>query len=441
MAGETEADGPRDGAPARRPVNDLGWIDRALVGARPKAVAALLRYFRDLDAAEEAFQEACLRALSNWPAKGPPRDPAAWLIFAGRNAGIDRIRRRSRDTELPPDDLISDLGDVEEAAVERIDAADYRDDILRLLFVCCHPDLPSTQQIALALRIVSGLTVEEIARAFLVTPAAMEQRITRAKRRVHAGEVPFEAPSPAERDARLGTVSAMIYLVFAEGHSASGGDAHVRATLCDEAIRLARLLCELFPEAAEPVGLLALMLMTHARTPARLDADGDLVLLDEQDRGLWDRSMIAEGVTLLERATALGRTGPYQLQATIAAAHALAPTAAATDWARIGRLYRMLIAIDPSPVVALNHAVAVAKVDGPAAALALVEPLRAELEAYFNFHGVRGALLGQLGREEEAAEALVRAIALARTAAEATHIRRHLDALGRNGPSPSAQPG
>ena len=231
-------------------MSELAWIDAALTAARPQAVAALLRYFRDLDLAEEAFQDACLRALKSWPDKGPPRDPTAWLILVGRNAALDGVRRRSRDAPLPPETVLSDLEDAEADMAERLDGGHYRDDVLRLLFICCHPDLPQTQQIALALRIVSGLTVEEIASAFLVGEAAMEQRITRAKRKVAAANTPFEAPGPVERAERLESVAAMIYLVFNEGYSASGGEATLRAPLCEEAIRLARLLLRRVPDRA-----------------------------------------------------------------------------------------------------------------------------------------------------------------------------------------------
>ena len=230
-------------------MTDLAWIDAALSSARPQVIGALLRYFRDLDTAEEAFQEACLRALKAWPQNGPPRDPAAWLILVGRNVAIDAARRRSRQEPLPPEELLSDLGDAEAALAERLDDSDYRDDVLRLLFICCHPDLPATQQIALALRIVSGLSVRQIARAFLVSESAMEQRITRAKGRVTRADVPFETPGPVERTGRVAAVAAMIYLLFNEGYSAAGGEAPARAPLCDEAIRLARLLLRLFPPA------------------------------------------------------------------------------------------------------------------------------------------------------------------------------------------------
>jgi RNA polymerase sigma-70 factor (ECF subfamily) len=410
-------------------VNDIAWIDAALAAARPQALGALLRYFRDLDTAEEAFQNACLRALRNWPRNGPPRDPAAWLILVGRNAAIDEARRRSRHDPLPPDELISDLDDTESALAERLDGAHYRDDILRLLFICCHPDLPATQQIALALRIVSGLSVKQIARAFLVGESAMEQRITRAKARIAGADVAFETPGPEERAERLTTVMAMIYLVFNEGYSASGGDAPARAPLCEEAIRLARLLLRLFQSEPEIMGLTALLLLQHARAPARFDATGSIVLLEDQDRRLWDRGMIAEGLALVDKAMRHRRPGPYQVQAAIAALHDRATRWQDTDWAEIDLLYGALERLQPSPVVTLNRAVAVAKVRGPATALEMIEPLAPKLSGYFHFFGVRGALLMQMGRAEEARVAFDRAIALANTAAEAAHIRMHLDRL------------
>ena len=410
-------------------MTDIAWIDATLTSARPQAVAALLRYFRDLDIAEEAFQEACLRALKTWPQNGPPRDPAAWLILVGRNVAIDGTRRRSKQQPLPAEELLSDLDDAEVALVERLDDAHYRDDILRLLFICCHPGLPATQQIALALRVVSGLSVKEIARAFLVSEAAMEQRITRAKRRVADAQVPFQAPSAPERAERLGAVAAMIYLLFNEGYSASGGAAHVRAPLCDEAIRLARLLLRLFQGEPEIMGLTALLLLQHARTAARLDPDGNIVLLADQDRNLWDHKMIAEGFALIDKAMRHRRPGPYQVQGAIAALHSRAIRAEDTDWAQIDLLYATLERLQPSPVVTLNRAVAVAKVRGPAAALAMVEPLAAQLSGYFYFFGVKGALLMQLGRAKEARVAFDQAIALANTPAEAAHIRTQLDRL------------
>lgn len=407
--------------------HDLAWIDAAIAGARPQAVGALLRYFRDLDTAEEAFQDACLRALRSWPRNGPPRDPAAWLIMVGRNAALDGVRKRSRQTELPSEEAISDLDDIEARTVGAIDEADYRDDVLRLLFICCHPDLPATQQIALALRIVSGLSVKQIARAFLVGEAAMEQRITRAKRLVAAGDAAFETPGPAERAERVAAVAAMLYLVFNEGYST--GDNPARAELCGEAIRLTRLLLRLFQTEPEIMGLLALMLLQHARTPARLDAEGEIILLDDQDRGLWDRKMIAEGLALIDKALRHRRPGAYQVQSAIAALHARAATPAETDWPQIEQLYASLERLAPSPVVTLNRAVAVSKVSGPEAALAMIEPLADRLSGYFHFHGLKGALNLQLGRHASAREAFDRAIALANTAAEAAHIRQHLDRL------------
>ncbi|MBN8242763.1 RNA polymerase sigma factor [Nitratireductor aquimarinus] len=412
-------------------MTELAWIENALTSARPQAMGALLRYFRDLDRAEEAFQEACLRALKTWPLKGPPRDPAAWLIFVGRNAALDSVRRDRRNTALPPEDRISDLEDAETDIAERLDDAHYRDDILRLMFVCCHPDLPATQQVALALRIVSGLSVREVASAFLVNERAMEQRITRAKRRVAEANIPFAAPDAVERSARLGAVVAMIYLVFNEGYSASGGDETVRASLCDEAIRLCRLLLRLFPAEPEIMGLLALMLLQHARSPARTDPEGKAVLLEDQDRTLWKRANIDEGLALVDKALRHRQPGAYQVQAAIAALHSRAGTAADTDWEEIDLLYQMLEHLTPSPVITLNRSVAVSKTKGPEAALKLIAPLADRLSGYFYFHGVRGAYLSEIGRMAEAREAFNRAIALARTPAEASHIREHLDRLSQ----------
>lgn len=410
-------------------MNDLRWIDLALTSARPQAVAALLRYFRDLDTAEEAFQNACLKALQTWPQNGAPRDPAAWLIFVGRNAALDGVRRQSKQQPLPPEELLSDLGDAEADMAERLDGADYRDDVLRLLFICCHPDLPQTQQIALALRIVCGLTVPEIARAFLVKPSAMEQRITRAKAKVAEADVPFEAPDAIERSQRLAAVAAMVYLLFNEGYSASAGEMPLRAPLCEEAIRLARLLLELFASEPEIMALLALMLLQYSRAAARFDANGAIILLDDQERGKWDKRMIAEGLALLDKAVRHRRPGPYQFQAAVAAIHARAARPEDTNWAEIDLLYGGLERLQPSPVVTLNRAVAVSKLQGPEAALAMISPLAASLDGYFYFHGARGAFLMELNRRDEARVAFDKAIALAHTAAEAAHIRQHLDKL------------
>jgi len=408
-------------------MSDLAWINGALIAARPQAVGALLRYFRDMDLAEEAYQDACLRALKSWPEKGPPRDPTAWLILVGRNAALDGVRKKAKNTALPEDDKISDLDDVEAPLVERLDGSHYRDDVLRLLFICCHPELPATQQIALALRIVSGLTVAQIARAFLVSEAAMEQRITRAKQKIAKAEVPFETPGPVERAERLASVAAMIYLLFNEGYSAASDPA--RAPLTDEAIRLARLLLRLFQTEPEIMGLTALMLLQQARLPARFDTNGEAILLEDQDRSRWDPKLVSEGLALLDKAMRHNRPGPYQVQAAIAAIHARAATAEETDWAGIEGLYLALERMQPSPVITLNRAVAVAKLHGPAAALELIAPLEEQLAGYFHFFGARGAFLLQLGRDGEARQSFDRAIALANSPAEAAHIRRHLDRL------------
>ncbi|WP_332699836.1 RNA polymerase sigma factor [Devosia sp.] len=414
---------------------DNAWIAAALIAARPQALSALLRYFRHLDTAEEAFQEACLRAIRTWPDKGPPRDTVAWLIFVGRNCGVDAMRKTRNNVALPAEERLSDLGDAEAGMVERLDLAHYRDDILRLLFVCCHPDLPVNQQIALALRIVAGLSLRQIARAFLVGETAMEQRITRAKARIAANPVSFDPPDAQARLERLGVVAMMLYLIFNEGYSRGHADP-AAALLCDEAIRLSRLLLQLFPSEPEVMGLLALMLLQHARHRARTDEAGQIVLLEDQNRALWDGAMLAEGRSLVEKALRHAEPGAYQVQAAIAAQHARAQRAADTDWGAIDRLYQTLEVLQPSPVVTLNRAVAVSKSRGPAAAMALIDPLAERLDGYFYFHGVRGGLLLQLGDGPAAREAFNRAIALAGSPAEAAHIRLHLDHLAGHPPTP-----
>lgn len=421
---------------------DNAWIAAALTSARPQALSALLRYFRDLDTAEEAFQEASLRAIRTWPDKGPPRDTVAWLIFVGRNCGVDAIRKTRHNVPLPDEARLSDQSDAETGMAERLDTAHYRDDILRLLFVCCHPDLPANGQIALALRIVAGVPLPSIARAFLVGEAAMEQRITRAKARIARSDISFDPPDAHARLERLGTVAVMLYLVFNEGYSRGHSDADA-ARLCDEAIRLTRLLLRLFPTEPEIMGLLALMLLQHARNSARTDAAGQLVLLEDQDRTLWNAKMIAEGRALVDKALRHGLPGTYQVQAAIAAQHARATLAQHTDWAAIDRLYQSLERLQPSPVVTLNRAVAVSKHRGPAAALTLIAPLADQLDGYFYFHGLRGGLLSQLDQPDAAREAFNRAIALAGSTAEAAHIRQHLDRLAQpqatSGPHRRAQ--
>lgn len=395
---------------------DMAWIDAALMGARPQAIGALLRHFRDLDAAEEAFQDASLRALQHWPKNGPPRDPATWLVFVGRNANALAGRGEIAGLEVPADD-----GD--------LDAGHYRDDVLRLLFLCCHDDLPATQQIAVALRVVCGLSVKQIARAFLVSEEVMQQRITRAKARIADTSVPFDVPTPADRAARLEAVASVLYLIFNEGYSASGSTAALRISLCDDAIRLSRSLLRLFPGETELMGLTALMLFQHSRSAARFDDSGEIVLLDDQDRSLWDRKAINEGLALLDKASRHDKPGPYRIQAAIASMHARAARPEDTQWEEIDRLYAILETLVPSPVITLNRVVAVSKVRGPDAALAMLLPLASSLGSYFHFHGVRGGLLMQLGRDAEAKEALDKAISLANSPAEAAHIRMHLDRL------------
>ena len=409
-------------------MTDAAWIANALTTSRPQAVAALLRYFRNLDAAEEAYQEACLRALRNWTVNGPPRDPTAWLIMVGRNAARDAVRKTSKQAPMPDEAQVSDLEDVETPMAERLDDSQYRDDVLRLMFICCHPDLQATQQIAMALRIVSGLSVKQIAQAFLVGEAAMEQRITRAKAKVADAGVAFETPGAVERAERLAAVMQMIYLVFNEGYSAGPKD-EARGALADEAIRLGRLLLRMFQAEPEVMGLLALMLLQHSRSEARFDANGEVVLLEDQDRSLWRGTLIQEGLALIDKAMRHKKTGAYLVQAAIAALHARARRFEDTDWAGIDALYATLEHLQPSPVVTLNRSVAVSKTKGPQAALDMIEPLEERLAGYFHFHGARGGLLLMLGRRAEARVAFDRAIALANTAAEAAHIRMHIDRL------------
>jgi RNA polymerase sigma-70 factor (ECF subfamily) len=366
-------------------------------------------------------------ALERWPTSGPPPSPAGWIITTARNRAIDRIRREStRDgreaeaTRLQEPDEPEEVGPV-------------ADDQLRLIFTCCHPALAPSAQVALTLRLIAGLQTPEIARAFLVPEPAMAQRIVRAKRKIAAAKIPYRIPSDAELPDRLPPVLAVLYLVFNEGHTASAGDDLVRTDLCAEAIRLARLLVELMPDEPEALGLLALLLLTDARRPARLDADGRFVRLADQDRSRWDRARIDEGHDLVRACLRRDRPGPYQLQAAIAAVHADAPVAAATDWAQIVALYDQLLAVSPTPVVALNRAVAVAERDGPEAGLALVDELAAALEPYHLLHAVRADLLARLGRPAEAAAAYDEALARTENAAERTFVEARRAALSQDG--------
>jgi RNA polymerase sigma-70 factor (ECF subfamily) len=407
------------------------WLSTHLKAARPRALAALNRVFEDIDLAEDAFQEASLKALKSWSPDQLPTDTVAWLIVAGRNAGIDALRKRRRETLAAPEDLepAFDGAHPEDRLSEDIDHAIYRDDVLRLFFTCCHPVLRKDQQIALALKVVAGLTVEEVARAFLVQPKTMEQRITRAKKKLQAARLAYEVPDASGRAERLSAVANAIYLVFNEGYSASHGPALIRETLCEEAIRLARLLVRLFPEVPELRGLLALCLIQHSRRHARLGPDGQAVTLEDQDRLRWDRKPIAEGNVLLEAALRRPRPGPFQIEAAIAATHARAASYDQTDWHEIERLYRALEILRPSPVVALNRAVVLAKLMGPEEGLERLQPLAAPLERYPGFHMVKASLLSELGRHDEARNAYSEALALAGTDVERDHIRQRLDNL------------
>ncbi|HET6523788.1 RNA polymerase sigma factor [Sphingopyxis sp.] len=396
--------------------------------ARPRAMAALLRYFRDLDRAEDAFQEACVRALSAWPRNSPPRDATGWLILVGRNAQVDALRRQQKVANEAGGIVADTAVGGEPDMIERLDQSHFRDDILRLLFTCCHRDLPPAQQIAVALRVISGLSVVQISRAFLVSEAAMEQRITRAKARIAKAELSYEAPGALERVERLAAVGKMLYLLFNEGYTAAD-PASDRATLCAEAIRLVRLLLEMFPAEPELMGLLALMLLQHSRAAARFDAGGSPILLDDQDRRLWNRDAIGEGIALIDKAMRHRAPGPYQIQAAIAALHARAESPADTDWHQIDQLYQALERHAPSPVTTLNRAVAVARLRGAAAALEMIAPLSEALDGYFYYHGVRGIFLKEIGHQEEARRALLRAMSLASTPAEAVHVRREIELL------------
>lgn len=400
----------------------------AFAAARPRAIAALLRYFQDLDRAEDAFQEACVRALSAWPKNGPPRDATGWLILVGRNAQVDAIRRQQKVTNEAGEFVTGAAVGGEPDVIERLDQSHFRDDILRLLFTCCHPDLPPAQQIAVALRVISGLSVVQISHAFLVSEAAMEQRITRAKARIAKADLPYEAPGAIERTERLAAVARMLYLLFNEGYTAAD-PASDRASLCAEAIRLVRLLLEMFPAEPELMGLLALLLLQHSRTVARFDEAGSPILLDDQNRRLWNSDSIAEGSSLIDKAMRHRAPGPYQIQAAIAALHARADSPAETDWQQIDQLYQALERHAPSPVTTLNRAVAVARLHGAAAALEMIAPLSEALDGYFYFHGARGAFYREAGNEQEARRSFAKAMSLASTPAEAVYIRRELDLI------------
>jgi RNA polymerase sigma-70 factor (ECF subfamily) len=403
-------------------------VDAVYRAESRRVLATLIRLLGDFDLAEEALQDAFRAALEQWPRDGVPANPRAWLVSAGRFKAIDGIRRRARFTAL---DDVAEQVEAIAAEVPEFDDSGVEDDRLRLIFTCCHPALSPDAQIALTLREVCGLTTEQIAHAYLLPAPTLAQRIVRAKAKIRDARIPYQVPTQAELPDRIDAVLRVIYLVFNEGYAASSGDSLTRPDLSGEAIRLARLLVALLPEP-EALGLLALMLLHESRRAARTSATGDLVLLEDQDRGRWDWGLIAEGIALVERALASRRFGPYTLQAAISAVHAEAPSMAATDWVQIVGLYDVLARVEPSPVVELNRAVAVAMRDGPAAGLGQVDAIlgRGDLVDYHLAHAARGDLCRRLGRKADARAAFERALALARQEPERRFLQRRIAELG-----------
>jgi len=403
-------------------------VNAVYVAESRRVLATLIRLIGDFDAAEEALHDAFRAALEQWPRDGVPTNPRAWLVSAGRFNAIDSLRRQSRFDPLDETGAHAEIATVDPAAWT--DAESVEDDRLRLIFTCCHPALSADAQVALTLREVCGLTTEEIAQAFLTPAPTLAQRIVRAKAKIRDARIPYQVPTQAELPERLDAVLRVIYLVFNEGYAASSGAAVTRHDVSNEAIRLGRLLVDLLPEP-EAIGLLALMLLHESRRAARATADGELILLDDQDRSIWNRQQIAEGARLVERALASRRFGPYTIQAAIAAVHAEAPSAAATDWSEIVGLYDVLQRVTPSPVVELNRAVAVAMRDGPAAGLALVDALLAggDLADYRLAHAARAELCRRLGRTSDARASYQRALALTRQEPERRFLERRIAEL------------